>query len=198
VKVASGNFESNSAADGGALFATSNGAYQMSSSEFRSNKADHQGGVFYSDFLSRVCSKFEDVDFVSNSAEESGGAFFFDLTPSNTLVKMKNSNNDNSGISIPCGDHHQEHDSSYIRVSSFCKSCGFSNNKAIRGYGSNYATSPTTLLPRSSPPHHLFASQTFNTSFEVKDAFNQTLSGFIGTPFYIYSYYHQMTSLLTL
>eukprot|EP01102_Stenamoeba_stenopodia_P022584 TRINITY_DN9486_c0_g1_i2.p1 TRINITY_DN9486_c0_g1~~TRINITY_DN9486_c0_g1_i2.p1 ORF type:complete len:469 (+),score=89.94 TRINITY_DN9486_c0_g1_i2:1994-3400(+) len=46
-------------------------------------------------------------------------------------------------------------------------------------YGNNYATSPTFLVPRSRIPDRLYASQTFNTSFEVRDAFNQTLRGFI-------------------
>jgi len=158
VRVEKTQFQSNSGLNGGALFATSNGAYEISSSTFQSNKATGKGGVFYSDFLSKVCPSFTNVKFIDNSAVDSGGALYFDL-----------GRNQKSSSSSSCA-----------KLSAFCDKCSFSKNKVSLGYGVNYATSPTALVPIELVPNRLYPSQTFNTSFVVRDAFNQTLLGFIG------------------
>eukprot|EP01102_Stenamoeba_stenopodia_P014664 TRINITY_DN4896_c0_g1_i3.p1 TRINITY_DN4896_c0_g1~~TRINITY_DN4896_c0_g1_i3.p1 ORF type:complete len:1045 (-),score=275.20 TRINITY_DN4896_c0_g1_i3:1905-5039(-) len=158
VVVNKSNFESNSGLNGGALFATSEGEYRIESSTFQSNKATVNGGVFYSDFLARVCPQFVRSKFVGNVASGSGGGLFFDM-----------------------GDDHDDGDSliSCAREYSFCDGCSFVKNKVTLGYGTDYATSPTTLVPIGWIMDRLYPSQTFNSSFEVKDAFNQTLLGFI-------------------
>jgi len=156
VKVSKSSFRSNTASYGGALFSTSKGVFKISSSTFQTNKATLNGGVFFSDLLATSCPEFENTKFIGNTATESGGVLFFQL-----------------------GEDYKSKDSC-SKVSKFCDDCSFSKNKAVLGYGNDYATSPTSLVPRDSIPRRLYASQTFNTSLEVRDAFNQTLLGFIG------------------
>jgi predicted outer membrane repeat protein len=131
----------------------------MRSSTFLKNSADVNGGVYFSDFLSKNCPQFTNTKFIDNSAIESGGALFFDSETEKP----------------PCES-----------VSSFCSSCTFSKNKASLGYGKDYATSPRTLIPITDLPEDLYSSQTFNTTFEVHDGFNQILKGFIGKPFFLF------------
>jgi len=167
VKVSKGcSFERNSAVYGGALFATSQGEFQVRSSRFQSNSATAHGGVFFSNFLSSSCPHFSDTTFINNEALESGGALFFELDSD----KVQSSTNSNGGEYRRC-----------LRELSFCDDgCNFIKNKVTLGYGRDYATSPTAIVQMGPVRDTIYASQTFNTSFEVRDSFNQTLRGFIG------------------